>query len=81
MLLKASSVINKKDFYEKSYEIAQLSKNANTSRDLNKALKKQVLKGELGELINEYNNVEREILVTLRNEEFVVRDRGGKKIS
>ena len=77
--LKASSVINKKDFYEKSYEIAQLSKNANTSRDLNKALKKQVLKGELGELINEYNNVEREILVTLRNEEFVVRDRGGKK--
>ena len=30
---------NKKDFYEKSYEIAQLSKNANTSRDLNKALK------------------------------------------
>ena len=78
--LEASIYIDKKEFFNKAYEIAQLSKNTNTSRDLFKALKKQKIKGELGSLITEFNNVEREILVILRSDDFKAKDTGGKKI-
>ena len=78
--LEASIYVDEKEFFNKAYEIAQLSKNTNTSRDLFKALKKQKIKGELGKLIEEYNDVEREILVTFRSDEFKAKDTGGKKI-
>ena len=60
---------NDKLFFKKAYDIAQISKNTFTSRDLKKTILKKKFIDKDG-LIEKYEKFERELAVNLRSSQF-----------
>lgn len=66
-------LIKSKSFFNKAYSIAQSGKNTYDTRDISKALMKKKF-NDPENLITQYQNLNRQLTVNLRNKQFSVRE-------
>ncbi len=72
-LTAAEKFPNDKSFFKKAYDVAQISKNTFTSRDLNKAILTNKFNDKDG-FIKKYEKLERELAVNLRSSQFIPKE-------